>query len=313
MSRPVGITIAAVVAIVGGGASLLMGVLALAGTLMVDRTTNASPELFGMIVGVVLLVGAGTWGIATALGLLFLRRWARISILVFGGLLAFSGASAALFVFLIDIPIPARASEQEMEAIRTGMAIFYLFLLAVGSWWLYLFNTNGVKRAFLGNVAETGHAQRPLSITVIAWFLIVSGILTVAFGALRWPAMFMGLLLTGWSASLVYFLYSAAEVYLGIGLLKLKPLSRTLAVYFFMLGVLSTVFFFLLPNREARMAALFDTMPFASQPAPDTLSSSKFWFLQVLFGTLAPLLPVWFLVSRKRAYLAANKAPAALP
>jgi hypothetical protein len=53
------------------------------------------------------------------------------------------------------------------------------------------------------------------------------------FGLLtRVPTVFLGFLLTGWTAALVYAGYGVVCLYLGIGLLRLKPISRTLGIYY---------------------------------------------------------------------------------
>ncbi len=314
MTRSVGVTIAAVVAIIGSVFSLLCGLFTLLGTLLQSVTTPATPFLkYSLFITSALLLGLAAWGIATAIGLFRLHRWARTSILVFSGLLIFFGAISALFIVFIPIPVPENVPHQFMVGVRIGVAMFYLLWVAVGLWWLYLFNKAAVKKQFLGDLPATDRSPKPLSITVIAWFLLVGGILMPFWALLRMPAAVFGLILMGWKGSLVCMIYAAAGLYLGVGLLKLKPLSRTLAVYFFLFGILNSLLFAVLPGRAARMAASINLLP-PEMRSPDAVAlvATSWWFTLVM-PLICMGVPLWFLITRKKAFLAAGKPPAIVP
>ncbi len=312
MTRSVGVTIAAVVTIIGSVFSLLCGLFMLLGALLRSVTMPATPFLkYTLFITSGLLLGLAAWGIATAIGLFRLRSWARASILVFSGLLLFFGAISALFIVFIPIPVQENVPHQFMVGVRIGVAMFYLLWVGVGLWWLYLFNKAAVKKQFLGDLPATDRSPKPLSITVIAWFLLVGGILMPFWALLRMPAAVFGLVLTGWKGSLVYLVYAAAEVYLGLGLLKLKPLSRTLAVYFFLFGILNSLLFAVLPGRAARMATLMESFsPTMPGPGAPALALAPSWWFTLVVGVIFMGVPLWFLITRKKAFLAAGKPPA---
>src|SRR5262245_36176240 len=94
MNRSGGITASAVIAIIGSALSILFGAFVVViGMAMRTRPIPVAagpPVAIGavLIVEAVLFFGFGAWGIMSAVGLLRLRNWARISILIYAGLLA---------------------------------------------------------------------------------------------------------------------------------------------------------------------------------------------------------------------------------
>jgi hypothetical protein len=77
MKRSVGITISAVIAFLGSGAVLLLGTSAF----LIVPASQPQFLKYGTYFLGVLLVGFATWGIASGVGLLRLREWARVSLL----------------------------------------------------------------------------------------------------------------------------------------------------------------------------------------------------------------------------------------
>jgi len=88
------------------------------------------------------------WGVSTGIALFWHKRWARISIQVFGvalallSLLSGFGGIVGLRALIAQNPGPA--------AITLGLAqiVIYPIQIAVAVWWLVLFNTRSVKTAF---------------------------------------------------------------------------------------------------------------------------------------------------------------------
>ena len=79
--RPTGITIAAIVDLIGSAFLALLGLVSLFG--LVAQVAVQPPEavaLRGMqFIGVVLFLALSAWGVSTGIGLIRLRSWARIS------------------------------------------------------------------------------------------------------------------------------------------------------------------------------------------------------------------------------------------
>ncbi|MGA8222149.1 MAG: hypothetical protein WB780_10895 [Candidatus Acidiferrales bacterium] len=85
------------------------------------------------------------WGVATGIGLLLLRPWARLSSLVFYGLLCISGA---LSLALIVVNIFARVVDVGETLINT--APFALVFVTMGVQGLRFFKRNDIRRHFGG-------------------------------------------------------------------------------------------------------------------------------------------------------------------
>ena len=333
-SRPFKITVAAIIAAIGSGLAISTAVF----TLLAGGSAlggGAAPSKALLVAVPLLLLAAGAWGLATARGLMRLEPWARTSILIFSVLLAFIGAMGTFFILSTKIPAPEGITPEEFDAIRKIVTVIYFLFLALGVWWLLEFNSSNVKSAFRGGnrtleeilpavpePAETrasefvrpskpAPAPRPLSITVIGWYLLAgtaSSAIQVLMGV---PASIVGVTLAGPSASLLYLAMFAAQAYLGIGLLQLQPLSRILSVYFFLFGFVNTALFIGLPGREARLAALVRAFPSSMQPAPGA-SPAMAWWLPLISAGIGTALPIWFLITRKDAFAPPNpQQPAA--
>jgi hypothetical protein len=117
MTRSAGVTVNAVVALLGSVLTMALGALMLFGMVFALRSAPVEPPKDFPLPAVYLkalmmlmplfYVLPAIWGICTGIGLLRLKNWARISIIVFGGLLAFFGvfgAFGALIVSLVRLP-----------------------------------------------------------------------------------------------------------------------------------------------------------------------------------------------------------------
>lgn len=112
--------------------------------------------------------------------------------LVFAVLLILFSLPAALVMAFIPLP---NTSAPDLPSnfgsiLRVGFVVFYGMFAALGGFWLYFFNRRSVKEQFEGNrpgveVAVPGlpiatpdaKPARPLSITIIGWFLLVGSAL----------------------------------------------------------------------------------------------------------------------------------------
>ena len=88
MKRSVGVTISAVVVLFGCGIALVSTAFTVLG--FAEMAARGAAPPFGRIAGVflvLLMLCLAGWGVATGISLLYLREWARISMLVFSGFL----------------------------------------------------------------------------------------------------------------------------------------------------------------------------------------------------------------------------------
>ena len=118
---------------------------------------------------------------------------------------------------------------------RVGMGLFYGAFAALGGFWLYFFNKRGVKAQFqptqpvpesaagdlfVGTAVPappSDQPARPVSITIIGWFLLITSALTplslLVNGALlrgiQFPFYFLGIFVFGRRAYLILILWMA--------------------------------------------------------------------------------------------------------
>jgi hypothetical protein len=309
LRRPLGVTLAAIAAILGAVLFILMG-LGMLITVFVPTLQTGAPAFLRAVSLVMcfVMLGFAGWGFTTAMGLFRLRVWSRWSILVFSALLAFMGGSSALMISIIPMPPTPQVSQQIMTGIKIGIAVFYGVLALVGAFWLYYFNTARVRTQFGTEAAADGPGGRPLSVSVIAGFMLLGGVICIGGALSPFPGMMFGLIFTGWSARALYLGFAAIEIGLGVGLLRLNPLSRVLAIAMFAFGILNSALFAVLPGHAERLRAVLDSMPF-TMPPPSGYDPFASITASIVMGSLVSAIPIWFLIARRQAFT----KPPALP
>jgi hypothetical protein len=309
MNRSPGVTIAAVFSLLGSLLFLLLGFLLVVFAIF-SRSILSSPAPPGgpaiMFLSASFMTLPGIWGLATSVGLFRLKRWARISILIFAALLTFFGLVTPLGLLAVRFPTPPNQDPAILNSVRWGMSAFYLCLAGVGVWWLIFFTRRSIKEQFLakgqiaGEVASS--SARPLSILVIASLFLLGSIGTLISALLRLPAVFFNQILTGWAATFIFLAYTAICIYLGIGLLRLDPRARLVAIAYSVFAMVSSILTYALPGAQQRLAFVMSALPRMfhgenSQHAP-VISP---WFT-VGFSVLLMVVQIYFLVTRKQAF-----------
>jgi hypothetical protein len=273
------------------------------------------------------------WGIVTGIGLWRLKNWARISIIVFSILLILMSGFAALASLIIPIPVsPTKGIEPTtVIAVKVLMGLFWSTLLALGIWWLVFFNRSKVKAQFVQfaiappneSTLQTAYsaqsvpvgaagppkAKRPLSITIIAWLLLV-GCFFIPFTLLmHTPVILFTKVLTGRSATLFFLVFAVAQLFIGIGLLRLRSEARMAAILLFGFGLLNSAVFYLTPGAHDRVRALMDSqrtmfpwMPQAQSQAMPFIDAAPFVVLGAAVGLVVVMVKLYFLLTRKLAF-----------
>jgi len=287
--RSIGITISAILVFIGSLLWLLISLLVL---VSLSQPTNIPNATLGVAFAFALAL-CSVVGLLTAIALFRRKRWARISLLIFASVLAYVGG-ASLVIWLIFPP----PTFEQVSAGRIGVILFFSLIMSVGLWWLYFLNKASVKAQF---PMPAKISKRPASITVISVSLFFSAIGAVLFAVLGWPNVFFGLVLSGWAALAMNVVLGVFSLYVGLGLFRLKELSRKLAigyVVYMMINFLP----FLLPGFEARVATLFERFP------PDivgksttAMSTGALWF-SYFQGLMMFAIALWLLVTRKKAF-----------
>jgi len=341
MKRSAGVTVIAILSLLGSLFTLVMGALMAVIPFVASRAQpNESP--FTPRTFKVLMIGVSAfyvlpaiWGILTSIGLFRLKDWARISIIVFSVLLILMSGFAILMVVVMPIPpAPNQAVDPAIAAgVRAFMAAFAAGLIAIGTWWLVYFTRVRVKQQFMplqpelaggppfatpysvpvpsATTAALSPAGRPLSLTVLAWFLLAGCLFTPFNVWLHPPAVLFAKIVTGWPSALYFLAFCGLKLYIGIGLLRLQLAARTVAVAYYVFWFVNMAVFYLAPGGRLRMLELMQrsqsifpwmrTQPWQSQMAMP-FDTTRFLVLGACFGLAGMLVPLYFLVTRKQAF-----------
>jgi hypothetical protein len=298
MSRPVGITVSAIVAGLGSIVTLLFAVLSIASLFLVTpqpQPPNA-PQL--VIAAAAMCVAFAVIGMWTAVGLFRLRSWARTSILIFAGFVVVG----CLFCLLLTmaVPLPPEFSASTRRTARLTMALMFAIPLVIGVWWLIQFNAPSTKAAFASPIAGAA-SPRPMSITVIALMTLVGAASCILGILTRTPAFLFGSTLNGWSAGVVWAIFGALSLFIGKGLLDLREEARILAIGWFGFSLAHTSLVMLVPPWRKGLLQIqqgLDQNP--QHPIPFDLGI----LTTVMFasGAIVSALAIWFLVRHHAAF-----------
>ena len=218
---------------------------------------------------------------ATSIGLIYPRNWARIFVLIGGSFSVFFGLMGIPIAFFTQFPPNPRSpalSAESMQVVRWFLLGIYGIPLLIGIWWLILFNRKSVKAQFArqGESADQGPRKLacPLPIAVLAWFYVASvlNLLFLPLLSFHLPLFVFGRVLPGSTGGAVLMLSSLAFAIAGIGLLKLKPWSYSLTIGLQLFWLASALVSALTPNYGALMDSYMKEVQ-ASFPLLDALSS----------------------------------------
>jgi hypothetical protein len=323
MKRPVGVTLTAVVQVLGSLLVLIGSVLMLFMPALMRGTPRPTPP--SPIESLILYGAAAVYGFfalsgfLTAIGVFRLKNWARYSTLVFAGFVVVMGLLLALEFVLMPVPgMPSRAGADSPAAItpmlRLLMAAFPLGFALLGAAWLYYFNRASIRSVFIQSDKRTnadakgilvGGRRVPLSILVIAAFSLFGAIVLIPFAFWLPANIFFGFIVTGYACKVITLLLGALDVYVGIALLRLSEMGRRVAIAANFVYLANTVVFWFVPNRVHQYFELYGQMvgaPASSAMAPYT--TVTYMRYGVLLGVAEIGVNLYFLVTRAGAFRA---------
>jgi hypothetical protein len=312
---------AGIVSIVGSVLVLLGAAMGLMGVLMAPMT-RANPELphFALVIAggtVAFIMALGIFGVFSGVGLLRLKNWARVSTLVWAGITVVFAALVLVVFAFAPFPTSSNTSANLSGFVRATVLIFYGMPLAIGIWWLILFNQQVIANQFLqgagGPLDASGFPEPtsaskpslPLPIAVLGVFLLISSLSVIMPLFLPVPVILFGHAIRGvagiatWFA--VCFLYGAA----GIGLLRLKPWSYVLTLGLQLFWFLSGIVTLASGNYPALIHEAMSSMQaklggeYPEYPAKQMLTFSY-------IGLAVPVLILTLLVSYRSRFLEAS-------
>jgi hypothetical protein len=334
VGRSAAITVSAAVVFIGSAVTILLGGLAALGSFLVSSRTpaNVPPHLgYIIVVEAIFAFGLGGWGIASGVGLIQAKEWARVSMVVFAAILLFFSLPPALIMAFIQLPIPKDPNLPSNFAtvMRIGIVVFYGLLAALAGFWLYFFNRSSVRAQFQRKQAAGGPAAhlpaempsanlsaptraRPLSITIIAWFLLIGsafgplGLLYshAVFRSVPLPMCFLGFFVFGRTAALILAVWMAVQIIAAVGLLRLNNWARLVNIGLQCLGLLNMVLLVGIPGNRARFQQVMNAaMASMNMPMPQPVSFSFPLWIGAFASLPLFVVILWFLITRKQAFL----------
>lgn len=298
MNRPAGVTVSAIVAILGSILALVFALAAVASLFVATPQAQPPSNVPFLISGVFIIVAASIVGIWTAVGLFRLRPWARTSILIFSAFLAIG--SAFTLLGMMAMPLPPDISGPTTQQVRRIMAITFGLPLVVAVWWLIQFNMQSTKAAFASPPAELA-SRRPISITLIAWASIIGGASSVMGILTQSPAFLFGVIFNGWQAGVIYAVFGALTLYIGKGLLDLREEARILGIWWSGFTLVHTGLVTLVPSLRHRMFALNQELA-ARDPHARVPDFGMLPTVVLGFGMILTAVTIWFLIRHRAAF-----------
>jgi hypothetical protein len=297
---------AGVVGILASLFGILIAVAAIAGMSMIPQAPG-SPEIPPNVKSIAVAMmfvfaGLAVFGIFTSVGVLRLKKWARISMLVWGGVMAAFCAIALLFAAFMPLPEGPATSPMSVPVLRLVLALIYGTPVLIGVWWLALFNQPGVKAQFLSGAPAGGQPvipvqpRCPLPLAILAGFSIFSAGFSLLLPFINFPTnvILFGHLFHRPLGLFLFFLSAGIFLAGSIGLLRLKRWSYPLMLgqYFFWLA--SGTVTLVNPNYERNIQEMMSQMNLPEGP----MAQAAFAQTRV-FGALAMIpgvLVIWLLL-----------------
>jgi hypothetical protein len=299
MSRPVGVTASAIVAILGSILALVFAVLMVATPFIATAQPQPPNTAQIAIAAAAMFAAFAAIGIWTSVGLFRLRSWARTSILVIAGFVA----AFSIFALLVSlaVPLPPEITAGTERIVRRTMAVMFGIPLAIAVWWLIQFNTRSTKAAFASPVAEPA-SSRPMSISVIAWSSILGAAACLFPILARLPVFLFGTIFNGWIAVVIYAFFGALSLYIGKGLLDLRERARVLAIGWWAFGFVHLIVVTLVPSLRQRMLELQRTIEH-NQPNPIPFDQGTLTNVFIAFSVIVGITAIWFLIRNRAAFV----------
>ena len=343
------VTAAGVVAIIFSAFGVLLGLLVEVSMFVAPRlrTSEGAPGmppgtlaavevfwLFGLAVAV--------FGFSTGIGVLRRRNWARITMIVWGGIMAVLSAISIPVILIVFNSLPTALPNGAeagpfMGFLKVFMVFFYGIPLGIGIWWLVLFTRPRVAAAFASPGDSPTYppgagayalapqtpatlkpfspkAACPLPLMILAGFLIFSGVCTLLVGVIpitgSVPFFLFGYFVTGFTAKLFLGLLGAVFGIAGVGILKLKPAAlHTILIVqcvFFLNGILSALNpRFLAAMQEAMQHADAENPSF---PGGNPFLTGSLFHMLLIFGLCVGAAIIGLLLFYRSRFLEAASA-----
>jgi hypothetical protein len=244
------------------------------------------------------VLALSVFGIFVGVGVIRLRNWARITMLVWGGFMAFVSFTIIAFSFIvframpaIDVPnVNSGDVGHVMGFVKIFLVVFYGIPAVVGIWWIILLTRKRVATAFTNPLVyaaamdasgfpkladpaampQQKRASCPLPLAIVAGLLIFGAVCSALFAFVPLPSdvpfFFFGHAFGRAAGRFILILFGLVSGVTGVGILKLKPWALYAQIVFQCFGLLNCVATFLSPSYAPAMRAAMEKM-YSRNPA----------------------------------------------
>jgi hypothetical protein len=338
--RSAAVTASGVIAILGSLVTAIGILIGIMGMLLASRFPNPEmetmPGIRAMIVAVMaIFFGITVWGAFSGVGLIRFRNWARISVLVWAGLMA--PFCILVIAFIAFMPMPPSPNPMLTGSILHLVTIvFYGVPMAIAVWWLILFTRPHIVAHFkpaaaagtgdpfgaipvtamaVGSVAPVAYAvpmplpapSVPIPIIVLSCFFLLSSLSVFFIFFTHLPAMVFGHAFTGLTGSVIYASWCLLYVIAGVGMLKRVSWAYSVAIGLQILHIVSGIMTVLSPNFDDTMRRAMSSMKTAPPEMYQVPSMTHLRGYSVL-GLLFPLAILGLLAYYRPRFLEACAA-----
>jgi hypothetical protein len=312
MKSSVGVTICAVVVLLGSALALLgaVGIAFIAAGPLAKQffdPSNLPPGadvafMRSAMLGSALFTGMfAAFGIATGIGLIRLWKWARYAAIVLGAIVIVGSVLPGIAFLFVPIPPPSSNPNGPVPAaFRLQIAGFYLFWAVLASIFVYVMARKSTAAQFNGEGVVGRPLARPISVTIIAWLMMVSGMMTLPMVLwMKFPALFVGIVMTGLAAKLFYAVYMVSYVVIGAGLIRRTAEALTPAIVLHALALVNALTF-LIPSVWTKYQAALSSISPAFASAPSRAGS----YFGLFYGVAFAAVMLFFLLRARRTVAA---------
>ncbi|HEV2314451.1 MAG TPA: hypothetical protein VGR94_04025 [Candidatus Acidoferrales bacterium] len=339
MKRSGDVTAAAIVLFFGSALMILMAVVMIVGAAVTPLPSEQRAMQFVLPIFYALLAA---WGIATGVGVLQLRPWARISIIVMSSTAVFFAVCGALGVMMVPLLLQ---QDPNIPAGATRIVVFIGLIvlgvpLAIAIWWLILFTRRRVQLEFATHgataisspplgatiapepapafatafAAASSAPDIPISIRVIAIIILVTApvalfSLPLAIRA-HLPTILLGIWMTGWTAPAYLVISVVIQIVLPIAVLRRRLRALDGLIAYLLFATLNALLFFVSSSRNAFFDAITRAESTTSGMDPEMMGRFMKMAMPIVMGfsVLLFALALYFLFTRRQAYRAACEA-----
>jgi hypothetical protein len=298
---------AAIVGILVSLFTILIAVATIAGMSMMPPNNSAAIPPFAKPLAVAMMGlfgGLAIFGIFTSVAVLRLKKWARVSMLVWGGVMAAFCGVVLLFMAFAPFPEMPPDTSASLPFFRVLICVAYGIPFLIGFWWLLLFNQSGVKEQFLAVATSDDQPAAPplprcpLPLAILAGFSIFSAGFSLLLPFTNFP---VNMILFGHrfhgALGIALFYFSAGLLILGAtGMLRLKRWSYPLVLgqYFFWMA--SGTVTLVSPNYERNLQEILSQMSLPEGPAGQAAfaQTRMFGIVSLIPGVLLIWLLLYF-------------------